>query len=184
MRYAIQQFHARVQSLLPADANSVLEVGCGEGFSTSAILEPYAERHLHGGDLSHAAVIEAKHRFDVPHYCVFSAYELPYAADTVDAILSLEVLEHLPQAGRAIAEMKRVSRRYLLLSVPNEPIFRGLRFVSGKGVMQLGDHPEHVNHWSSWGFKRFLAAQGLSIVDAASPPPFSWSIVLCVIDAD
>jgi 2-polyprenyl-3-methyl-5-hydroxy-6-metoxy-1,4-benzoquinol methylase len=97
----------------------------------------------------------------------------------VDAVFSLEVLEHIPQPERALQEMMRVTRKYVLISVPNEPVFRIQRLLSGKGLRMWGDHPEHVNHWSFWGIQRFLAANGLHIITARTPPPFAWSVVLC-----
>lgn len=179
MRWAIHQFHTKVAELLPDGLDTVLEVGCGEGFSSSAILSHRMEWHLLGGDISFEAVQEARSRFPAMHYGIIDATQLSYPDQSVDLILSLEVLEHIPQPERAVQEYMRVSRRYLLLSVPNEPIFRGLRLASGKGIRMLGDHPEHVNHWSIWGFRRFLEGCGLQVVATASPFPFSWSIILC-----
>lgn len=182
MRWSIHQFHDRVRTLLPSDVAQVLEVGCGEGFSAQAVLTDRPQITSYGGDLSFEAVIEARIRFPAMRYGVIDATRLPYRDKSVDLIFSLEVLEHLPQPDVAIREFKRVSRRYLLLSVPNEPIFRGLRMASLKGLRQFGDHPEHVNHWSLFGFKRFLQTQGLRIAQPSSPFPFAWSIVLCEID--
>lgn len=183
MRYAIHQFHQHVRQLLETvQASTLLEVGCGEGFSSQEILtnSPIIQKS-YGGDISFAATIEAQKRFSQMVYHVLDATALPFLSDSVDVVMSLEVLEHLPEPEKAVQEYMRVSRKYLLLSVPNEPIFRGLRFVSGKGIMQLGDHPEHIQHWSIWGFKRFVTEQKLNILASASPFPFSWSIVLCEI---
>lgn len=178
MRMAINQFHTTVRDLLP-DAQTVLEVGCGEGFSAHAALAGRTHIRSFGGDLFPSAVKEARLRFPTMRYCVLDATRLPFPDESMDAVFSLEVLEHLPDPGAAVREIMRVSRRYVLLSVPNEPIFRIQRLLSGKGILLLGDHPEHVNHWSLAGFRRFVESQNLTVLRAVSPPPFAWSVLLC-----
>ena len=60
-----------------------------------------------------------------------SATKLPFADGSFDLVLSSEMLEHLPTDDyrQAIAEMSRVSRRYLLISVPYKEVleFRTIR---------------------------------------------------------
>jgi SAM-dependent methyltransferase len=180
MRWALARFHSQVRALLPADTTSLLEVGCGEGFSARAVLAGQNMR-AYGGDLNAAAVQQARQRCPAMACAVFDALWLPFPDGCVDVVLSLEVLEHLPDPARALNEYRRVARRHLLLSVPNEPNFRLQRLLSGKGVRRLGDHPEHVQHWSLAGFRRFVESQGISVTAAVSPPPFAWSVLLCAV---
>jgi len=182
MRYAIGNLHSTVRELLPADAKDILEVGVGEGFSTYDVLHDRPQVRSFGGDLNPDSVHEAVRRFTPMRYSVFNAKQLPFPTNSMDAIYSLEVLEHIPGPEEAVREYMRVAREYLLVSVPNEPMFRIQRMLSGKGLTMLGDHPEHVNHWSLGGMQRFLTAQGLQVVKAVSPPPFAWSVILCRID--
>lgn len=181
MRLALSNFHGQVLRLLPAGVDRVLEVGCGEGYSAEAVL---SKRHfplLAGGDISAPALKEARSRFPAMHYHVLDATHLPFRDKSVDLVMALEVLEHLRNPQNAVSEFRRVSRRYLLLSVPNEPIFRLLRMASGKGLSRLGDHPEHVQHWSLSGFAEFLRQQGLRTLAVTTPIPYSWSVVLCEV---
>lgn len=180
MRWAISRFHGQVRALLPADAVSLLEVGCGEGYSALAVLDGRGLR-AYGGDLNAAAVSQARGRCPAMSYAVFDALRLPFPDRSVDVVLSLEVLEHLPDPAAVLAEYRRVARCALLLSVPNEPIFRLQRLLTGKGVRLLGDHPEHVQHWSLAGFRRFVESQGITVIAAVSPPPFAWSVLLCAL---
>lgn len=179
MALAIGHFHARTRAMLPPDARRVLEVGCGEGFSSAAIIGGQDGIAFYGGDLFYDAVHEARARVPSMHPCVFDATALPYDDNTFDCVMSLEVLEHLPDPAAALAEYRRVTRRYLLLSVPNEPVFRIQRLLTGKGWSMWGDHPEHIQHWSIWGFTRFVRAQNVRVIRKASPFPYAWSILLC-----
>jgi SAM-dependent methyltransferase len=179
MAYAIQRFHTAIREMMPSEAGRVLEVGCGEGFSAKAVLDGRANITAFGGDLSEQAVHEAAARFPPMKYNVMDATRLPFKDNAVDLVFSLEVLEHLPHADQALKEYARVSRRWLLLSVPNDAIFRALRLASGKGLTMWGDHPEHVNHWGVSGFKGFVQRHGLNIRRVTVPFPFVWTIILC-----
>lgn len=178
MRVILGEFHQQVRAALPADARLILEAGCGEGFSAREVLDGVPPRQCFGGDLRSEAVIEARRRFPAMQYSVLDVTALPFAANSVDLVMSLEVLEHLPDPAAAVREYARISRRYLLLSVPNDPIFRTLRFLSGRGVRRLGDHPQHIQHWTTASFAAFVEAQGVNILRVIQPAPAVWSVVL------
>ena len=65
---------------------------------------------------------------------------------------AIEVLEHVPDPEATVAEMARVARRWLLVSVPREPLWRGLNMARGAYWRALGNTPGHVNHWSKRAF--------------------------------
>jgi hypothetical protein len=71
--------------------------------------------------------------------------------------------------------LKRVSKKFVLLTVPNEPHFTIQRFLRGKNMRKWGDHPEHINHWSTKKFRTFVS-QHLRIWDVKKPLP--WTMVL------
>lgn len=181
MQLALNRFHERIRQLFPPDIKTILEVGCGEGFSAEAVLNNYPFERGYGGDISESALQEATRRFSRFHYVTLSAATLPFPSKSVDLVFSTETFEHLTpeDAIRATQEVRRIATQYVLLSVPNEPIFRLQRMMQGKNIRQWGDHPEHINHWSLAGFQRFLKAQGLTVIQATSPLPWAWSIVLC-----
>jgi SAM-dependent methyltransferase len=103
-------------AMLPADARSVLEVGCGDGFILNAVAQQGGRERLAGTDFSSAALKHVK----VPAL-IASADALPFADRSWDAVMCLEVLEHLPQDvfARTLAELQRVSAKYILITVPN-----------------------------------------------------------------
>ena len=73
-------------------------------------------------------------------------------------VVAAEVLERLPDPDRGLAELARVGRRHLLLlSVSQEPIFRGCNLLAGRYLRDLGNTPGHLNHWTRRGFTRLVA---------------------------
>jgi SAM-dependent methyltransferase len=103
-----------------------------------------------------------------------SAYDLPFPNDTFDCVCSLEVLEHLERPGDALAELARVSRRSVLVSVPREPLWRLVHVLAGRDLRRLGDTPGHINHWSSAELERLVSGYGRVV---AVHKPFPWTVV-------
>jgi ubiquinone/menaquinone biosynthesis C-methylase UbiE len=181
-KFAIRQFFGVIDRIFPP-VETVLDAGCGEGYDVDKIMRSHPDLTMHGIDISMPAVAKSRMICQDMSPIVGSVLALPYPSDRFDLVMSLEVLEHLAEPEKAIAEYIRVSRRYVMFSVPNEPVFRGLRMMSGMNIGQFGNHPEHVQHWNMFSFKAFLQAQGLIITQSAVPAPFIWSIVLCEIRA-
>jgi SAM-dependent methyltransferase len=101
-----------VLNWIPADVDSILDVGCGNGWFTN-----HAAKHLKiiGVDRSWVAL---KHLTTT--CCQADAGALPFQDRSFDLIVAMEVLEHLTfdRYTRAINELARVSRRYVLVTVP------------------------------------------------------------------
>ena len=182
-RLALNRYFATVDEFMPVDVKTMLNAGCGEGFDARRIGETNLELALTGFDISHGAVQKVRSICPSMQACVGDVTQPPFARKSVDMVISLEVLEHLENPSAAIEAYKKLSRRYLLLGVPNEPIFRLLRMANGMDIRAFGDHPEHIQHWNLFSFRRFLEKHDLRILKSASPAPFIWSIVLCELSS-
>ncbi len=108
-------------------------------------------------------------------YRVMKAENLPFADDEFDMACAIEVLEHVPDPEHTVAEMARVASGHLLVSVPREPLWRGLNMARGAYLRDLGNTPGHVNHWSKRAFVELLSRHG-EVVEARSP--FPWTMLL------
>ena len=64
-------------------------------------------------------------------YRAEEATRLSFADDEFDLAAAIEVLEHVPEPEATVAEMARVAERWLLVSVPREPLWRGLNMARG-----------------------------------------------------
>ena len=160
-----------------AAPESVLDVGCGEGVLTHEWAERLGDRRIVGIDLDDPKLKAewAKRRRPNMELRVEEATSLSFGDDEFDLATAIEVLEHVPEPEKTVAEMARVARSHLLVSVPREPLWRGLNMARGAYLKQLGNTPGHVNHWSKRSFTAMLRRHG-TIEEARSP--FPWTMVL------
>ncbi len=180
-RLLLERFHETARLLLamvtPAPRR-ILDAGCGEGFAMRAVLGPTGAAVV-GLDGSAGAVRLARELNPSCRFAAGDLYALPFPTASFDLVVCMEVLEHLDEPSLGLRELRRVSARWLLLSVPDEPFFRGANFLRGKNLRAWGNDPGHVNHWSYWGFLRFVAPYA-SIV--AARRSFPWTLALCRVD--
>jgi SAM-dependent methyltransferase len=98
-------------ALVPAEARSLLEVGCGRGDLVNRASTPFAV----GTDLARRAL-----RYVEKPVLASSIFTLPFRDGTFDVVLCAETLEHLDPARVADAarELRRVARRWVVVTVP------------------------------------------------------------------
>jgi len=155
---------------------TVLDAGCGEGFTLQTLKRAGIGKRLFGIDASHHAVKTGKKLFPGLSLITGDIRHMQFADASFDMVICTEVLEHVKVPQEAIAEIRRVARSYVLISVPLEPWFCIVNFLRGKYIRSWGNHPEHVNHWTFAGFIRFVEDQGFSVIQ--SGVSFPWSMVL------
>lgn len=157
-----------------AAADSVLEVGCGEGHLAQALLAAGpAPSTFEITDLDIGQVPD-----DLPaplQAREADVYKLPYPDDSFDLVVCCEVLEHLEDPDAGLREVARVARHRVLLSTPWEPVWRAMNMARGKYLRELGNTPGHLQHFSRRGLER-LADRHLSILQRRTPLP--WTMLL------
>ena len=139
------------------DYTTVLDGGCGEGHVADFIYHQKSSLEIEAFDISAKVVEEAANRYPNIKFATGSVYEIDRPDNAYDLVVSCEVLEHLESPEYAIKELLRVTNKFLLLSVPREPIWRVLNMARGKYWKNFGNTPGHIQHWSKRGFADFVA---------------------------
>jgi 2-polyprenyl-3-methyl-5-hydroxy-6-metoxy-1,4-benzoquinol methylase len=160
-----------------AAPGSVLDVGCGEGVLTYRWAEELGERRIVGIDLEDPKLRSEWATRERPNleFRAASSDALPFGAGEFDLAAAIEVLEHVPDPRQTLAEMARVAAGHLLVSVPREPLWRGLNLARGAYLRELGNTPGHLNHWSQRAFAQLLEGYG-EVIETSSP--FPWTMLL------
>lgn len=176
-KFLIKNFYSSLISLTKSlRVESILDAGCGEGFTMNKLRENKIGKRIEGIEYSKDAIQLGKKLFPDLIIKQGSAYDLPYGNNSFDLITCTEVLEHLEDPAKALKEILRVSKKNLIISVPNEPLFMLSNFLRGKNLLRLGNDEGHINHWSPLSLKEYLIQNKIKVKTIKLP--FPWVLVL------
>ena len=174
VRRMMAGFFAAIDACLPTAAPAaVLEVGLGEGEVTARLRHRWPDARVVGIDLPDEDLAASWRELGL-----IGAYadiaRLPFPDRSFDLVLAIEVLEHVPDPAAALAELSRVARGDLVLSVPREPLWRVANMARGKYLGALGNTPGHIQHWSSRSFADLVRSR-FTVRSVLRPLP--WTMV-------
>jgi hypothetical protein len=103
------------RTLRALDFETALDVGSADGFFVD-MLRDLGARAV-GVDLAEPAVARVVSVFHAPGV-VGDGTHLPFRDDAFDLVLTTETLEHVMAAEAFVAELRRVARRWIVVTVP------------------------------------------------------------------
>ena len=120
-----ERLHEEIVSHVPASAQVVLDVGCGSAWVARELLPK--KKAVISFDIALRNTTEALRRYPAPnHFAVTGdAFALPFRNGSVDAIVSSEVMEHVPDVPLYLENLIRVVKPggTIVISTPyNETI--------------------------------------------------------------
>jgi 2-polyprenyl-3-methyl-5-hydroxy-6-metoxy-1,4-benzoquinol methylase len=144
----------------------LLDVGCGPGYLARIIKNYHLQIEIHGIDFSKTAIDHASNFLERSWRLDIDYEDIPAEDGSYDAIICMEVLEHVYNVTHIMNEIRRVlnHRGKALISVPNLAYWR-YRFQLLKGVLP---HPEvfsseHIHAFVLSSLQEKLAQSGLYI---------------------
>lgn len=131
---------------------SLLDIGSGRGAFVWPLLDSFPWLPVTCVDVLDCRVadMQAVQRGGIDQLRALNANatELPFADRTFDVVTALEVLEHIPNMQRALAEVCRVARKFVILSVPSKE----------------DNNPEHIHLFDQPSLRRLLTEQAIERV--------------------
>lgn len=106
--------HRMLDKLHPG-AETLLDVGCGRGHWLSLVGEARKELRLTGCDVFEEETVKRPFTFRQG-----SIYQLPFEDKAFDIVTCHHTIEHLPDIQKAISELKRVTRKQLIIVTPRQ----------------------------------------------------------------
>jgi 2-polyprenyl-3-methyl-5-hydroxy-6-metoxy-1,4-benzoquinol methylase len=153
----------------------VLDVGCGVGQITGLVASAFPAASVYGVDRSVSAIARAAEQRGAVQFAVADAYELPFAPESMDAVVCNNLWEHVPDPSRLLSELGRVLRRDggLVVSTPSRYRLENLaRVLQGKTVVLMSKH--HVTEYTVGQMNELLGFGGFQIISrrsrVATPP--------------
>lgn len=95
----------------------VIEVGCGTGRTYEALMRRFVLRpHGYAGiDVTPVMLERARARYPQADFRAGDVFDLPFADRSFGSVVCTDVLQHLPELDRPLAEMLRVAREHVFL---------------------------------------------------------------------
>jgi ubiquinone/menaquinone biosynthesis C-methylase UbiE len=119
-----------------------LDLGCGAGEGTIYLAED-EESQVYGADLDHDALVYAQQLYQNQNakFIQMNAEQIAFKGECFDGIISVEVIEHIPDPNAYLAEVCRILRKggIFILTTPNK-----LRSSSTPGSLW----PEHLREYT------------------------------------
>jgi 2-polyprenyl-3-methyl-5-hydroxy-6-metoxy-1,4-benzoquinol methylase len=162
-----------------ANPASIHEVGCGEGYWSLKWLKKGIETL--GSDFSSTVINMAKknaeeRNLNTESFIVRDIYNLDPNTDTANLVVCCQVLEHLENPIKALEALKSIAKPYLIICVPNEPLWSALNMARGKYLSDWGNTPGHIQKWSKNELIK-LVSQYFKVINVNTPLP--WTMILC-----
>lgn len=106
----------------PVKGKKILDIGCAFGWFEKIALENNAKEVI-GIEPEAKTLLAAKKDVPKAQFLTASVFKLPFVNDSFDAVVMIDVLEHLPKKSeeKALLEIKRVLKKggTLTISVPH-----------------------------------------------------------------
>ncbi len=137
----------------------LLEIGCGEGYGAHLLSDRFG--FTAALDYDPAAMANLSRRYPRLAGCRANLAALPVRAGTIDAAVSLQVLEHVWVPAEFLAECRRVlsSDGTLVMSTPNR-----LTFSPGLARGAKPQNPFHVREFDAQELISLLAQAGFEVL--------------------
>jgi ubiquinone/menaquinone biosynthesis C-methylase UbiE len=155
----------------------IVDIGCGEGITLEKLVRLYPDRQIVGIDSEPENIeICQKQGLPVQYGTVF---DLPFETNAIDCALFFEVIEHLDEPEKALAEINRVLKPTgrLIIVFPNDRMFIISRLLTGM-IREAFYDAGHVMQWTPSIIRKALKAEGFSSVATRNLPFLFWPISL------
>lgn len=173
-------FYKELENIIPKNesAKSFLEIGCGPAESSKRILKMLPQNSTFEASEFDERYVQKIQELKIPIKVIQeSVYELKREDNSFDCLFLLEVLEHLEDKTKAISELFRVSSKYVVISVPNEPIWSIMNMMRFKYLADFGNTPGHINRFNLNKLTKLVEPYG-KLIDYKKPLPW----LMCVFE--
>lgn len=145
-------------------AASFLEVGCGNGFVLQAVERDHPDWELTGGEMFLRGLAYSSRRLQKAQLLLMDACAIPFRGE-FDVVGAFDVLEHVPDDRKALAQMHRAAAAGggLLLTVPQHRFLWSYSDEFARHVRRY-EKGELVRKVERAGFKVMAALSFVSVL--------------------
>lgn len=176
VRYALfERLNAVLALIGKARDGKILDAGCGEGHFLER-LRSEGQKSVYGIDISAKRVLAARKRAQQATVKVGDVTKIPFPRGFFDAVVCMDVLEHLDEPWKATSELMRVTKKggSVIVSVPHERNVSLARLFT----LRFPPHvPEHINDISPRDLERAFGRKPCEVATVPSNLPYPLSLI-------
>ena len=175
-----EHFHRYLWAAALVEGRRVLDLGSGEGFGAAMLAQSAA--HVVGIDIDETTVEHSTLNYAAPdlEFRLGTALDLSAFADgSLGAVVAFEVIEHVREQERVLAEIQRVldAEGVLIISTPDRHMYGQMRnepnpfhereLATEEFLAQLAEYFPHV---AAWGQRTITGSHMNAFAGAAGEP--------------
>jgi len=146
----------------------VLDVGCADGVFTNIIFKKTKPERIVGVDVVKSTIAWAKKHWrknKKMEYRLGDVHDLPFKANTFDAVFALEVLEHIYNPQKAFGEIQRVLKKggYAVFLVPSESILFKIVWFLWRFYGRMVWKDTHIQSFDNSKLSKMVRKAGFTI---------------------
>ncbi len=106
--------------VIDRSAETILDVGCGQGYPMRLIRTIMKPKHVVGVDLFKEYVKEAKKEKLHNEYVISDIRKMKFSPKSFDVVLASHVIEHLPSKDtqRFVKDLERIAKKQVIIATP------------------------------------------------------------------
>lgn len=161
-REEINRLHQTILSQIPEKADWTLDVGCGGAWLSQKLVA--RKQNVISMDISDINPIKAikKNPSAYHHALVADVFELPFKQDSVDCIVASEIIEHVPDPKKFLAELFNVLKPggKLIVTTPYNELIRTSLCIH---CNQLTPHNAHLHSFTEKSIQQYLPKEARKV---------------------
>ena len=156
----LNEAHNSVLKMLP-NCKTIIEIGCGTGILAHELKKQ--GKDILGTDISDYALKKAQKK-GIKTLCCDLDSPLTLKDNTFDCAISCQILQHIFKPSALIKEMTRISKKYVIINIPNIAYWKyRLRLLQGKFPFIGKPEQLPIRFFTLRTFKEYISESGLEI---------------------
>lgn len=153
-------------------AEKFLDVGCAEGLYIDIFKNLHKNSDVFGLDIAHNYLkkIKVNNKDKDVSPIQGDTNDLPFKVDSFDIVLCSETLEHVLDPKKSFYELCRVSKKYIIISIPGHTLFffigRLIGIIKEENIYDLFSSPGkgHINELNIRQLRKYLLEKDIKYV--------------------
>jgi len=140
-----------IESRIKGPNLSILDVGCGDGYLLTKLQDKSYTKALFASDLSFSRIKKTRANARKGAFLQSSVTAMAFKDNSFDVVTCSELLEHVSDWESALSELIRISKKNIIITVPNEQKLVAVKCVKCGTENYLSGH---INSFSENDFLR------------------------------